>query len=33
MSLLHKMLSRVEADRRNKMMREAPDDAVLEQRR
>jgi len=33
MSLLHKMLNQVDADRRHKMMREAPDDAMLEQRR
>jgi len=33
MFLLHKMLNQVDADRRNKMMREAPDAAILEQRR
>jgi len=33
MFLLHKMLNQVDTDRRNKMMREAPDAAILEQRR
>jgi len=33
MQLLHKMLNQVDADRRRKMMREAPDDAMLQQRR
>jgi len=33
MKLLHKMLNQVDADRRHKMMREAPDDAMLQQRR
>jgi len=33
MFLLHKMLNQVDADRRNKMLQEAPDEAMLEQRR
>ena len=33
MLVLHKMLNQVDEDRRNKMMREAPDEAILEQRR
>jgi len=33
MFLLHKMLNQVDVDRRSKMMSEAPDEIMLEQRR
>jgi len=33
MFLLHKMLNQVDVDRRSKMMSEAPDEVMLEQRR